>query len=95
MPTPQIRTPKDEPVWKKAPTKGEVNYAPYESTERHAVLNKVESDRLREQHRRFCIQPSGGSDGLIVEYAQTFPYKSDKRTFFTRSGRDVLESEYP
>lgn len=84
---------KDAAVFHRSPVKGEVNYAPYECTERDITLNKAQRQELQEQHRRFRIFPSGGEEGLIGDYVRHVPYNSEKKSFFGKTGRDAFERE--
>lgn len=88
---------KDAPSFYRGPVKGDVNYAPYECSERPSCLTSSEKHDLRDQHNRFRISPSGGvcstsnQDGLIVDYVQHIPYNSEKKSFFGKTGRDGFE----
>jgi hypothetical protein len=72
------KTAKDAPVWRKGPTKGDVNYIPHE-----AGNNK----ELEEQFKHFHIFPRGE----IGEHCHHIPYSSDKKTFLSKTGRDAFE----
>ncbi|GAB7354986.1 hypothetical protein MBLNU459_g5598t1 [Dothideomycetes sp. NU459] len=82
---------KDAAIFHKNPVKGDVNYAPYECLEKDLTLTNAQRQDLREQHRRFCIYPSGGEEGLIGDYVRHVPYSSDKKTFSGKTGRDAFE----
>jgi hypothetical protein len=75
------KLPKDAPVFRKAPTKGEVLFPPHESGE-DAVLAK--------EHERFQIFPRGE----IAQHCHHIPYSSDKKTFLSKTGRDAFEGEW-
>lgn len=95
MASPRPRLPKDAAIFTLSATNGQVNYAPYECTERHAVLSPDERHELKQQHRRFRLFPSGGEERLIGEYVRRVPYNSDKKGFsFGKTGREGFERKY-
>ncbi|KAK4991477.1 hypothetical protein LTR66_006545 [Elasticomyces elasticus] len=82
---------KDAAIFNKAPIKGNVNYPPFECSNQYSCLSDDDKVALTEQHRRFQIYPSGGSDGMIGDYVRHIPYSSEKKTFFGKTGRDAFE----
>ena len=93
-PSPQPNRPKaakDAPVFTRSPVRGEVNFAPFECTERPSQLTKDERLELRDQHRYFKIFPSGGDQGLIADFVRRVPYNSEKKSFYSKTGREVFE----
>ncbi|THW81402.1 hypothetical protein D6D18_08825 [Aureobasidium pullulans] len=82
---------KDAPVFNRNPARGEVNYAPFEVSDRCAMLSKRERQELAEQHHRFRIFPNGGDQGLIRDFVRHIPYNSEKKAFSDKTGREAFE----
>ncbi|KAI4716657.1 hypothetical protein E4T48_07112 [Aureobasidium sp. EXF-10727] len=83
---------KDAPVFNRNPARGEVNYAPFEVSDRCALLSKRERQELAEHHRNFNIFPNGSSDqGLIRDFVRHIPYNSEKKAFSDKTGREAFE----
>jgi hypothetical protein len=80
-------------VFNRNPARGEVNYAPYEVSDKCAMLGKKERQELAEQHGRFRIFPAGGDQGLIRDYVRHIPYNSEKKAFSDKTGREAFERE--
>jgi hypothetical protein len=81
--TPKTRghkQPKDAPIFRKGPTKGDVQFPPYEAGD---------DKELAEQHQKFQVYPMGE----IAEHCHHIPYSSDKKTFLSKTGRDAFEGE--
>lgn len=72
------KLPKDAPIFRKGPTKGEVVFAPHEAGD---------DKDLADQYERYQIFPRGE----IAEYCHHIPYSSDKKTFLSKTGRDAFE----
>jgi hypothetical protein len=77
------KLPKDAPIFRKGPTKGEVKFPPHEAGD---------DAELAAQHRRFKIFP-GGSAGKIADFCHRIPYSSDKKTFLAKTGREAFEGK--
>lgn len=80
-------------MFNRNPARGEVNYAPFEVSDRCAMLSKRERQELAEQHHRFRIFPNGGDQGLIRDFVRHIPYNSEKKAFSDKTGREAFERE--
>jgi hypothetical protein len=74
----KVKHPKDAPIFRKGPTKGDVLFPPYEAGD---------DQELAIQFERHRIFPRGD----IAEYCHHIPYSSDKKTFLSKTGRDAFE----
>ncbi|KAF1813790.1 hypothetical protein P152DRAFT_394050, partial [Eremomyces bilateralis CBS 781.70] len=72
------KLPKDAPIFKERKPRGRVNFAPYE-----AGTGK----EMAAQHKKFRIFPVG----RIGEYCRPIPYSSDKKSFWSKTGREGFE----
>lgn len=72
------KLPKDAPIFRKGPTRGEVLFPPYEAGN-DAILAK--------EHERYQVFPRGE----IGQHCHHIPYSSDKKTFLSKTGRDAFE----
>jgi hypothetical protein len=72
------KLPKDAPIFRKGPTKGDVLFPPHEAGD---------DIELAKEHERFKIFPRGE----IAQYCHHIPYSSDKKTFLSKTGRDAFE----
>ncbi|KAF2458756.1 transcription regulator HTH, apses-type DNA-binding domain-containing protein, partial [Lineolata rhizophorae] len=78
-PTPKReKLPKDAAVFTKAEFRGEVLFWPQEAGP---------DEKLAAAHRKFELNPMGH----IADYCRHIPYKSDKKTFVAKTGRDSFE----
>ena len=74
--------------------KGQVNYEPYESTEKRTCLSEDLHKELIRQHKLYKLTPSGrDGDGLIAEYTRYIPYSSEKKGFFGKTGKGGFNGE--
>lgn len=76
-----LKPAKDAPIFRKAPTKGEVLFPPHEAED---------DEELAKEHRALQIFPRGE----ISEHCHHIPYSSDKKTFLSKTGRDAFEGEH-
>ncbi|KAJ5083025.1 hypothetical protein N7532_012068 [Penicillium argentinense] len=74
------KKPKDAPIFSEADPVGEVRYPPCEEV----------TDKIAEEHRKCQLYPMGEIE-KISDFPRHIPYKSDKKTFEKRTGRDRLE----
>lgn len=70
----RARMPKDAPLFRPGPPRGEVRYPPFETS----------NEKLLQQHREFQLHPMG----RIAEFPRHIPYQSDKKSFQEKTGRD-------
>lgn len=72
------KLPKDAPVFRKGPPKGNVQFPPHEAGD---------DEELKVQHVLFQVYPMGE----IADYCHRIPYSSDKNTFLSKTGRAAFE----
>ncbi|KIW07683.1 uncharacterized protein PV09_01623 [Verruconis gallopava] len=72
------KMPKDAPIFRKGPTKGDVLFPPHEAED---------DDELAKHYEHFHIYPRGE----IAQHCHHIPYSSDKKTFLSKTGRDAFE----
>lgn len=82
---------KDGTAFVRGCPQGEVKFEPFECDTSSNVLTANENAELKEQHKRFQLFPSGGESGLIREFPKHIPYASEKKGFFTKTGREAFE----
>lgn len=77
----RARMPKDAPLFRPGPTRGEVRYPPFETSD----------ETILQHHREFELHPLG----KIAEFPRHIPYQSDKKTFQEKTGRDSFNGTAP
>ncbi len=66
-----------------------IRFPPFELHQRAACLSADEQSELRRQYKLFNVQPIGKSaDDLIAATCRHIPYSSDKKSFFSKSGKE-------
>ena len=92
-PTKKPKLVKDAPMFVHGTPLEPVNFEPFESDERALTLNTAEHHEMRHQHERFSVWPTTreGNGGRIRDYVKHIPYSSEKKGFFTSTGRQGFE----
>jgi hypothetical protein len=75
------KIPKDEAVFQKGQTQGEVRYPPH----------MIEDPKMLACYERYHVYPLVAD---IASYPRHIPYKSDKRTLQDKTGRDGFNGEF-
>ena len=80
---------KDASILNRGAPTGQANYLPFESSEPTVCLSNEERKELDRQHRLFLIKPSEeNKDGQIQNNIRYIPYSSDKKNFFSKTGKE-------
>ncbi|SMR43849.1 unnamed protein product [Zymoseptoria tritici ST99CH_3D1] len=102
-PTPRSETPfasspakrqklvKDAAVFSRGTVRGQVNYPPYECSERSTSLTTQQQIELAQKHKEFSVYPSGSKGNFISCYVRHIPYSSEKKSFLNKTGRDAFD----
>ena len=75
----KMKLSKSAAVFNKAEPKGIIRYKPFEG----------QDGAIAAEHRKFQVQPVG----RITEYPRHIPYRSDKKNFQEKTGRDAFEGK--
>lgn len=90
--TRQQKNGKDNGVVPKGLPQNPVNYRPYECNSNTHYYDSDFRNEMAAQHRAFRICTAGsGGHGLIGDFPKHVPYASEKKGFFTKTGRDSFE----
>jgi hypothetical protein len=80
---------KDASILNRGAPTGEANYLPFESSESTVCLSNGERKELDRQHKLFLVKPlEGNGDGQIRNNTRYIPYSSDKKNFFSKTGKE-------
>ena len=90
--TKQQKNGKDNGVVPSGRPKNPVNYRPYECNSNTHYYDAEYRNEMAAQHRAFRICTAGsGGQGLIGDFPKHVPYASEKKGFFSKTGRDAFE----
>jgi hypothetical protein len=93
-PAKRAKLTKDAAVFVRGTPHGDVNYKPYECTTSSAHLTPAQNQELVRQHKVFQIFPNGtDQEGRIQEYVRHIPYSSERKQFFSNTGREAFEGK--
>lgn len=88
------RVMKDASILNRGAPTGHANYLPFESSEPTVCLSNDERKELDHQHKLFLIKPlNGNGDGHIRDNTRYIPYSSDKKNFFSKTGKEGFNGE--